>query len=497
MLVVRLAERIGRASVLAVPVGASASVPESDGEPVTPGTVAVESGALPAPVVEVAAAYLADVEHTGAAGTVQALPMPTQKVNRVLFAGIGDGGSGDWRKAGAGITRAAAKQPSVTVLLPADLTPEALAALTEGLLLASYRYRLANKPDDDRKLRSVTLVVSDSDRYADAHESATVVAESVCLARDLTNQPSADKSPARLATSLIRAAAKYGVQATVREPADLAKEGFGGILAVGGGSSRGPRLVELRWAPRGAKRHVVLVGKGITFDTGGISIKPVDSMLLMRKDMGGVGTVAAAVIGAARLKLPVKVTVLAPLAENLVGADSYRPGDVVRHYGGLTSEVLNTDAEGRMVLADALAYAARRLKPDVLLDFATLTGAAKVGLGKRTAALLGDNDALVKELIGAGERVGERMWRLPLHADYAEMLHSEIADLSNVPMKMDGAGGAITAALFLREFTGPYADRWAHVDMSATSWIDKDDAENAKYATGWGVRTLLSWLAAQ
>ncbi|HEX6075202.1 MAG TPA: M17 family metallopeptidase, partial [Micromonosporaceae bacterium] len=334
------------------------------------------------------------------------------------------------------------------------------------------------------------------DRYAEAHHRAQVIADVTCLARDLTNQPSLDKSPAQLARRLVREAEKHGVQTAVREPEQLAREGFGGILAVGSGSVRGPRLVELRWAPRAANRHVVLVGKGITFDTGGISIKPREAMLLMRKDMGGAATVAAAVIGAARLNLPVRVTVLAPLAENMPGADAYRPGDVVRHYGGLTTEVLNTDAEGRMVLADALAYAARRLKPDVLLDFATLTGAARIGLGKRTAALLGDDDRLVAGLIAAGEAVGERMWRLPMPDDYRSTLDSEVADLNNAPGLRDGMGaGTITAAMFLREFVGDLRDRWAHVDMSATSWVESPDGVLAKYATGWGVRTLLRWLA--
>ncbi|MGH3734875.1 MAG: leucyl aminopeptidase [Micromonosporaceae bacterium] len=497
MLVVRLAERIGRPAVLAVPVRSVDSEPQSDADEVTPGVVAAEAGRLPAAVSEVSEAFLAEAEHSGAAGTVQQLPLPGGTVNRVLFVGIGEGDAAGWRKAGAAVAKAASGKTSAAVLVPADAPLETVAGLTEGLLLGSYRYRLANKPDDSRKLRTVTLVCAEPDRYAQPHAEAGVVAEAVCLARDLTNQPSVDKSPAKLAATVRRAAEKHGVTVAVREPAQLAEEGFGGILAVGGGSARGPRLVELRWAPRGGKRHVVLVGKGITFDTGGVSIKPLENMLLMRKDMGGAAVVAAAVVAAARLKLPVKVTVLLPLAENMAGADSYRPGDVVRHYGGLTSEVLNTDAEGRMVLADALAYAARRLKPDVLLDFATLTGAARVGLGKRTAAVMGDNDGLVKELIAAGEAVGELMWRLPLHADYAELIRSDVADLTNVNQGMSPAGGAITAGLFLREFAGDRADRWAHVDMSATSWIEKDDAELVKYATGWGVRTLVNWLRAQ
>lgn len=485
---VRLAEQPGRPAVLVIPV---ADAEESPGAP------AVEPERLPkAPTQNVIDAFLTDTEHSGAAGTVQVLPQPGGKPARVLFVGIGDGSAAGWRAAGAAAVRSAFGQPSVAVLLPAEVTPEAVAAVAEGALLAAYRFSLKSKPDESRKLRTVTLAVPEPARYADALQRAQVIAEVTCLARDLTNLPSADKPPAQLARRLVREAEKHGVQASVREPDQLAREGFGGILAVGSGSVHSPRLVELRWAPRGAKRHIVLVGKGITFDTGGISIKPAEAMLLMRKDMGGAATVAAAVIGAARLKLPVRVTVLVPLAENMPGADAYRPGDVVRHYGGITTEVLNTDAEGRMVLGDALAYAARRLKPDVLLDFATLTGAARVALGKRTAPLFGDNDGLVADLIAAGDAVGERMWRLPMPEDYMSALGSDQADLNNAPGLRNGVGGgAITAAMFLREFVGDLRDRWAHVDMSSTSWVEAPDGELAKYATGWGVRTLLRWLS--
>jgi leucyl aminopeptidase len=510
---VRLAEELERPAVLAVPVRAPdpdvergdpvpggsrsrSTDPESARDDARPGVLDVDQAMLPDGLAEVADAFLSDVEHSGVAGTSHLLPRPGREPARVLFVGIGDGSPAGWRAAGAAVARGAVRQPSAAVLLPAGITPEAVAGFTEGALLAGYRFGLKSQPDESRKLRTVTLVVPDCDRYAEACERGETVAEVTCLARDLTNQPSADKSPAELASRLVQEARTHGVRTDVWEPEQLDREGFGGILAVGRGSVRGPRLVQLRWAPPGAQRHVVLVGKGITFDTGGISIKPREAMLLMRKDMGGAATVAAAVIGAARLNLPVRVTALAPLAENMPGGDAYRPGDVIRHYGGLTTEVLNTDAEGRMVLADALAYAAGRLKPDVLLDFATLTGAARIGLGKRTAALLGENDHLVTDLIAAGEAVGERMWRLPMPDDYRSTLDSDIADLNNAPGMRDGVGaGTITAAMFLREFVGDLRDRWAHVDMSSTSWVEAPDGELARYATGWGVRTLLRWLS--
>jgi leucyl aminopeptidase len=196
-------------------------------------------------------------------------------------------------------------------------------------------------------------------------------------------------------------------------------------------------------------------------------------------------------IGAAALRLPVRVTALAPLAENMVGGSAYRPGDVIRHYGGLTSESTNTDAEGRLVLADALAYAVDRLAPDLLIDLATLTGANAVALGTRTAALYSDNGDLAEALAGAATAAGEAVWRMPLPADYVDYLGSDVADLYSAP---DRGAGSVTAALYLREFTGDRRDRWAHLDMSAPSWSGGNDGELVKGATGWGVRTLLRWL---
>jgi len=279
----------------------------------------------------------------------------------------------------------------------------------------------------------------------------------------------------------------------VLDPAGLSARGYQGILRVGQGSAHPPRMVILRHVPhKPSKETLALVGKGITFDSGGISIKTVEQMKLMRKDMGGAAAVCGAVLGAADLELPVRVTALAPLAENMISGASVRPGDVVRHYGGLTTEVQNTDAEGRLVLGDALAYAARRLKPDLLVDLATLTGASHVALGKRTAALFTHNDAMAAGLAAAGKAVGERTWRMPLPDDYVASLASDIADLNNAPPP--GQAGAVVAALYLREFTGDRRDRWVHVDMSAPAWIETHDGPLVKGATGWGVRMLLRWL---
>jgi leucyl aminopeptidase len=426
---------------------------------------------------------------------VQSLPRPGRGLQRVLLAGIGDGGESGWRAAAAEVVRAARREPALAFLAPAD--PAELRAVAEAAWLAAYRFRLgAGDPDSAARLRRLTVVVPGAPA-ADVEAAlaqARILAEATMLARDLTNTPSLDKSPKWFADTMVRAAQRRtGVEATVLEPAELAEAGFGGILAVGGGSARGPRLLQLRWRPRGAKHHVVLIGKGVTFDTGGISIKPIDGMRLMRKDMGGAAAAGAALLAAADLKLGVRVTAVLPLAENMVSGSAARPGDVVRHYGGMTSEVQNTDAEGRVILADALAYAVKRLRPDVMVDLATLTGASRVALGSRIAALFSHDDTLAAGLAEAGAAVHEPMWRMPLHDEYTASLHSDVADLTNAPI---GGAGAITAALYLREFTGDLRQRWAHIDMSGPSWVESDDAELSKGATGWGVRTLVRWLSA-
>jgi leucyl aminopeptidase len=267
---------------------------------------------------------------------------------------------------------------------------------------------------------------------------------------------------------------------------------FGGLLAVGGGSASRPCFVEMSWQPADARTHVVLIGKGITFDSGGISIKSRDGMKLMKKDMAGAAAVVAATLGAAELGLAVRVTALLPLAENAVSGSAYRPGDVITHYDGTTSESTNSDAEGRLVLADALGYAVAELEPDVIIDLATLTGANAVALGNHTAALYSGSDELATALAAAGQAAGERMWRLPLPDDYREYLRSDVADRHSSPTQ---GAGSVVAALFLREFVGDRADRWAHLDMAAPSWADSSELELTKGATGWGARTLLRYLA--
>ncbi|WP_018351541.1 leucyl aminopeptidase family protein [Longispora albida] len=436
-------------------------------------------------------AFLEQAEHKGKAGETAALPRPLGTPRKTYLIGVGEGGEAGWRAFGAALTRAASRETSVTVGLPAGLTTAELSGLAEGLRLAAYRFRAVPLSEDKAPKLAEVILAGEADEQA--VQAGIVTAEVTLAARDWVNTHSGEKTPEWLAEQF-RAAAEAvgGVDVKIWEPGQLADEGFGGILAVGGGSTRGPRLVQLTWAPEGATQHVVLVGKGITFDTGGISIKPAAAMLLMRKDMGGAAAVAAAVLGAARLKLPVKITVLTPLAENAVSESAFRPGDIVTHWGGGTTEILNTDAEGRVVLADALAYAAANLSPDYLIDLATLTGAQNVSLGKKTAALFSDAPDLAKALTEAGEQVGERMWQLPLPADYVDDLRSDVADWVN---STEVGAGTVMAALYLREYAGAARDRWAHLDMSSVAWTEGADKEFSKGATGWGTRMLIRWLS--
>ncbi|MFI9644353.1 leucyl aminopeptidase family protein [Micromonospora sp. NPDC051925] len=486
MLAISLAVAADRSDVLVLPVRAA-----TDPDATVPALVAT----APPPTDEVrteAEALLPATRLTGRAGETLTQLRPGRAPARLLLLGVGDGGERAWRTAGAALARAAVDETHVTLALPVDMTAGAVRALVEGLLLASYRFRVA-EGGPAPALTGVTLLAAAPDALADAVEAARTTARMTRLARDLTNTPSSVKNPQWFAAQVESAAAgQPDLHLRVRGPQELAAEGFGGILAVGGGSASTPRLVELDWHPADARLHVVLVGKGITFDTGGISIKPVPAMKLMRKDMAGAAAVVAATLGAAALRLPVRVTALAPLAENMVSGAAFRPGDIIRHYDGTTSESTNSDAEGRLVLADALGYAVRELRPDLLVDLATLTGANAVALGKRTGALYSENDELAAAVLAAVDDAGEAAWRMPLPADYLEHLGSDLADRHSSP---DRGAGSVIAALYLREFTGELRDRWLHIDMSAPSWADGDDAELTRGATGWGVRGLLRWLA--
>jgi leucyl aminopeptidase len=435
--------------------------------------------------VEGAAAVLEREKAKGEAGELVAVP----GADRVFLVGTGDASPAALRKAGAALARRAKSQPDLTLdLRKLALKDEGLRALAEGLLLASYSF--AVKQVEPRPLRAITVVVRAPEKLQPALDRAVAVASAVAAARDLVNTPPLEKSPAWLAKQAV--GLLKGLEVRVRDDKELAAEGWGGVLAVGMGSSRPPRVVEATYRG-GGRRHVVLVGKGITFDTGGISIKPNASMTTMKMDMGGAAAVFATLRAVADLKLPVTVTGVACLAENMPSGSAQRPSDVIRQYGGTTVEVLNTDAEGRLVLADGLGYADRELAPDVVVDIATLTGAMPVALGNRIAGLFASDDKLAGQLEAAAQASGERLWRLPLVDDYRQALDSTTADLRNIgDPRLKLQGGSITAALFLEQFTG--GRPWAHLDIAGPAWAGGDDDELTKGGTGYGVRLLVRWL---
>jgi leucyl aminopeptidase len=433
------------------------------------------------------AAFAASLTDAGEAGAVNILPRPLQRPAKVLLVGVGDGDEAGWRAAGAAAVRALPDDQPFQVALGGDETAAAVRGLAEGIWLGGYRYRDAR---EERRSGEVQIVTA-SDAYAVSLTQAQAGSEATWLARDLTNAPSSLKNPDWFAEEVVGSAAgRPGIEVTIRSGDDLAR--FGGIRAVGGGSKSKPCLVEVTWRPAAARTHVVLIGKGITFDTGGISIKTRPGMKTMKDDMAGAAAVVAATLAAADLGLEgVRITALAPMAENAIGADAFRPGDVITHYDGSTSESTNSDAEGRLVLADALGYAVAELEPDVIVDIATLTGAQVVALGETMAALYSGSDDLAAALTAHGATAGERIWRMPLIDEYREYLRSDIADRHSSPAKGGGA-----AALFLRDFLGDHADRWAHIDMAGPAWTDRTELELTKGATGWGARTLLRYLAA-
>ncbi|HEY2692162.1 MAG TPA: leucyl aminopeptidase [Streptosporangiaceae bacterium] len=455
---------------------------------------------LPAPAAEV----IARLDLSGRAGEIaETIARVGPHTLRLAFLGIGDSSPAALRRAGAELGRRLADGKSATVAtIPGGAGREALQPFAEGIMLGSYRFSLKSAgtqttgpqttgPQTTGRAGTARLLVREADEHSAPVARAEAIAGAVALARDLANTPSATKSPRWLADEAVRVAGESGLTARIWPEAELQAHGFGGILAVGSGSARPPRLIELSYEPQGARTHVVLVGKGITFDSGGLSLKPNDAMKLMKTDMAGGAAVIAAMSALARLGISHRVTGLVAAAENLPSGSAYRPGDVITQFGGRTVEVLNTDAEGRLVLADALAYADAVLEPDQVVDLATLTGAARIALGTSHAALYCTSDEMAAGLIAAGRESGDRVWRMPLVDEYADALESPVADLAHVA-RDNAPAGSILAALFLREFTGGRA--WAHLDIAGAARSTADDGEVAKGATGFGTRLLLSWL---
>jgi len=433
-------------------------------------------------------------EFKGGLEEIYSLPATIGEMRiRLLLAGIGERGEFQLDAVRRAYGRAAAaademKIDTLSLILPdAGDVSELAQAAVEGCILALYRFETYKSERSEHTLREVRILV-DAD-VRDAVDRAVKICEGVKLARDLANMPSNDCTPERfteIATSAIR---DLGVRVRVYGMRELEEMGMNGIISVGRGSAHEPRLIELEYD--GGGDLYIVVGKAVTFDSGGISLKPSERLEEMKYDKSGGASVVGIVAAAALLKLPIRLIGLIPVVENMPGGNALKPGDVIRFRNGKTAEIISTDAEGRLILADALAYASEK-RPKIIIDLATLTSACVIALGNHASGLFSNDDELAEKLIESGERTGERLWRLPLWKPYYDQLKSDVADMRNVGGR---AAGAITAAAFLSNFVKD--TRWAHIDIAGTAWIQEQSERKSyasKGATGVGVRLIIDLL---
>ncbi|MGW4104502.1 leucyl aminopeptidase [Streptomyces sp. NPDC004976] len=487
-----------RADAIVIGV-AKGSAAKSQGPVVAPGAESVDQaydGRL--------AGVLETLGASGAEGEVTKLPAPAGfKAPLVVAVGLGaqpgkDSGYGTeaLRKAAGVAARALAGSKKAAFALPLTDAADA-GAVAEGVLLGAYSFDAYKDNGDSAKngksgkgplTEAALLGGKPRDKaYKAAVERATAVAEELNRARDLINTPPNDLDPEAFAAVALTAAKEHGIKVQVLDEKALTKGGYGGILGVGAGSAAGPRLVKLSYTSSRAKKHLALVGKGITYDSGGISLKPAGHNETMKCDMSGAAAVFAAVVAAARLGLEVNVTGWLALAENMPSGSATRPGDVLRMFSGKTVEVLNTDAEGRLVLADAL-WAASQEKPDAIVDVATLTGAMVLALGNRTFGIMANDDAFRSAVHEAAEEAGEPAWQMPLPEHLRKGMDSATADIANMGERM---GGGLVAGLFLREFVGE-GITWAHIDIAGPAFNEGGPfGYTPKGGTGSAVRTLV------
>ncbi|MBI2198456.1 MAG: leucyl aminopeptidase [Candidatus Rokubacteria bacterium] len=385
---------------------------------------------------------------------------------------------------------------SAAMFLPGEGVPprQRAQAAAEGAILGSYRFDKYLTEKNGKALGAVAVVEPDRRQQALAREGVRlgeIWAQATCAARDLVNEPANLVTPTYLAGRAEEIARAGRLKVRVLERDACATLGMGAFVGVARGSQEPPKFIHLTYAPRGrARKRVALIGKGITFDSGGLDLKTADGMLRMKDDMSGAAAVLAVFQALPRLRLPLEVHGLIAATENMPSGTAQRPGDIVRAMNGLTIEIGNTDAEGRLTLADALAYAATEIEPDEMIDMATLTGAVVMALGLGLSGVLGSQDATTERVLAAADAAGERMWRLPLHEEYKDGLKSDVADLNNISSQR--GGGAIVAALFMREFTGGIP--WVHLDIAGTAFTEKELPLGPKGGTGVAVRTLLTYL---
>lgn len=432
----------------------------------------------------------------GASGEREQVVRALVDGRRVAFVGLGDDtGSVRLREIAGAAVRALRDVPTLALALPVRTTDDVLAVL-EGAALGAYRFD-GLKREPKPGVVEIAVVAGEAEVTETVVAMAKAASTAVWLTRDLANTPPNLLSPVHFADRVAAEAPQAGLSVVVRDEERLRREGFGGIVGVGQGSSRPPRLVTVEHAPDNATRHVVLVGKGITFDSGGLSLKPAGSMQHMKYDMTGAATVYAVTAAAAALQLPIRVTAHLALAENMVSSTSTRPDDVIVIRGGTSVEVTNTDAEGRLVMADALVLASEA-QPDAIIDVATLTGAQQVALGDRVSGVMGNDDAFVDALVRASREVGELVWPMPIPEEMRSMLDSEVADLQNAKVG-NRSGGMLLAAAFLAEFVGERDGSpipWAHIDIAGPSTnTGKPFGHTPVGATGVVVRGVLRMIS--
>lgn len=419
--------------------------------------------------------------------TGQTLALPHDTAKSLLLVGLGDEASFESIRSAAGnAVRAVKTERAVTNLnlIPVD---GATRAVVEGAALGGYQYRTYKTEGEELTIEVLELIEADESKIVET----LVTTDATNMARNWGNTPALDLAPEVLAEMIREAAGESGLSAEIWDEEQITDEKLGALLGVAAGSDRPPRLVILEYRPEGARAHLGLVGKGITFDSGGLSIKTAPFMEEMKEDMSGAAIVAAATIAIARLGMPIRVTTVTPLTDNAIGGNATRPGDVLRPVSGPTIEVLNTDAEGRLVLADGLGIV-RRYEPDLIIDVATLTGAARVALGDKIAAVFASDSDLARDILDAASRAGEHFWEMPLFKDYKKSIESDIADIKNISASR--YGGAITAAVFLSQYVDD--DRWAHLDIAGPARSRETAGEQVKGSSGIGVRTLVEFAKA-
>ena len=416
-------------------------------------------------------------------------------MDRLYLVGLGEQSLKDYRAAGAALGRKVrGKALNLITLLP--IKKAEVKAHAISMVLGAYTWNL--KTSAPTEIPTFTIATNEVDALA----QADAIAQALVATRDLIHTPSNIKTPLWMAQEAKKVADSKGLSIKVLEGKALAP--FGGLVAVGMSSPNpGPRFIEISYVPKkiakskvkgaSALPHVVIVGKGITYDTGGVSLKrPYDIMAPMKSDMAGSAAALGAISAIADLQPNIRVTVLMMCAENALSGTSQRPSDIITQYGGTTVEIINTDAEGRLVLADGLAYADLNLDPDYLVDIATLTGAATLGLGRQYAAMYTRDAKLAAQLSAVGESSGERVWHMPLVDDYVDSLDSDVADLNHAADKHSYSAGSVTAALYLEHFVGDR--KWVHLDIAGTARSESDSGENPKGGTGFGVRLLVDWI---